>query len=162
MSLRVQRLLILIAALVSVFVTVSLGNWQLRRADQKQAMADLAARRHQDAPVLNADWPCAVVADAVSPPEQRPVRLSGRWIPNKLVYLDNRPMDGQAGFFVVTPLQLDPAPVCGPAWVMVQRGWLQNVQLSQSSMPVMVPTNTQHKPYWICLLCMKPKAGLMG
>lgn len=136
MSLRVQRLLILIAALVSVFVTVSLGNWQLRRADQKQAMADLAARRHQDAPLLNADWPCAVVADAVSPPEQRPVRLSGRWIPNKLVYLDNRPMDGQAGFFVVTPLQLDPAPACGPAWVMVQRGWVPRHQVNRQQLPL--------------------------
>lgn len=138
MSLRVQRLLILIAALVSVFVTVSLGNWQLRRADQKQAMADLAARRHQDAPLLNADWPCTGAADAVSPPEQRPVRLSGRWMPNKLVYLDNRSMDGQAGFFVVTPLQLDPPPLCGPAWVMVQRGWAPRHQVNRQQLPEVV------------------------
>lgn len=141
MSLRVQRLLVLIAALLCVVVTVSLGNWQLRRADQKQAMADLAATRHQDAPLRNADWPCAGAADVASPPEQRPVRLSGRWMPQKLVYLDNRPMDGQAGFFVVTPLQLDPAPVCGPAWVMVQRGWVPRHQANRQQLP---PVDTPH------------------
>ena len=56
---------ILIAALVGVFVTVSLGG-SGAPGRPKQAMADLAARRHQDA-LLNADWPCTGAADAVNP-----------------------------------------------------------------------------------------------
>ena len=138
MSLRVQRLLVLIAALVSVVVTVSLGNWQLRRADQKQAAADLAETRHHDAPLHNADWPCIAdrtKANASGLPEQRPVRLTGRWMTNKVVYLDNRPMDGQAGFFVVTPFQLEPAPPCGPAWVLVQRGWVPRHPSNRQQLP---------------------------
>jgi surfeit locus 1 family protein len=62
-------------------------------------------------------------------------------MPQKLVYLDNRPMDGQAGFFVVTPLQLDPAPACGPAWVMVQRGWVPRHQVNRQQLP---PVDTPH------------------
>ena len=36
----------------------------------------------------------------------RPVRLSGRWVAQATVFLENRQMGGRVGFFVVTPLRL--------------------------------------------------------
>lgn len=134
MSVRARRAWILLAAVVSVGLTVSLGAWQLHRADQKIAMAQQATQRQHDAPWRNADWPCST-PKAQALPEQRPVALTGRWLANKVVYLDNRAMDGQAGFFVVTPLQLQPAPPCGPAWVLVQRGWVPRHQLDRAKLP---------------------------
>ena len=138
MSVRARRAWILLAAVVSVGLTASLGAWQLRRADQKIALAQQLAQRQHDAPWRNADWPCASASATASTqtlPEQRPVSLTGRWLADKVVYLDNRAMDGQAGFFVVTLLQLDPAPLCGPAWVLVQRGWVPRHQLDRTKLP---------------------------
>ena len=50
----------------------------------------------------------------------RRVELSGRWLPTQTVYLDNRQMNGRAGFWVLTPLQLEGSDKA----VMVQRGWI--------------------------------------
>lgn len=122
MSVSARRVWILLAALASVSLTTSLGFWQLRRADGKIALARLIEQRQHDRPLLNADWPCATSHATL--PEHRPALLTGRWLGSRMVYLDNRMMDGQAGFYVVTPLQLDPVPVCGPAVVLVQRGWV--------------------------------------
>jgi len=47
------------------------------------------------------------------------MRLRGRWRSEATVYLDNRSMDGRAGFLVVTPLLL----ADGDA-IAVQRGWV--------------------------------------
>lgn len=129
--------MVLIATLASVMATVSLGLWQLRRADFKSAMAQQVDQRQHDLPLRNADWPCREVRLA-SQLQQRPVVLQGHWLTDKLVYLDNRQMDGQAGFFVLTPLRLDPAPACGPAVVLVQRGWVSRNQNDRQSLkPVM-------------------------
>lgn len=134
MSVRARRAWILLAAVVGVGVTSSLGVWQMRRADQKIALAQQAQQRQHDAPWRNADWPCKVL-DAQTLPEQRPVALTGRWMTDRLVYLDNRALDGQAGFFVVTPLLLQPTPPCGPAWVLVQRGWVPRNPLDRTQLP---------------------------
>jgi surfeit locus 1 family protein len=47
--------------------------------------------------------------------------LTGHWLPQHTVYLDNRQMEGKPGFYVLTPLKLqDSASV-----VVVQRGWVR-------------------------------------
>jgi surfeit locus 1 family protein len=48
------------------------------------------------------------------------VLLSGTWVPQSTVYLDNRQMDGKVGFFVLTPMRLEGSDKV----VMVQRGWV--------------------------------------
>jgi surfeit locus 1 family protein len=47
------------------------------------------------------------------------VLISGSWIAQSTVYLDNRQMDGKVGFFILTPLRLEGSDKV----VMVQRGW---------------------------------------
>ncbi|HET8870994.1 MAG TPA: SURF1 family protein, partial [Aquabacterium sp.] len=122
MSVSARRFWVFLAALGFASLTTSLGFWQLRRAEYKTELAQLIQRRQLDRPLHNSDWPCTQKPDAL--PDQRPVVLTGHWLSDRLVYLDNRSMDGQAGFDVVTPLRLDPTPVCGPALVLVQRGWV--------------------------------------
>jgi surfeit locus 1 family protein len=112
-----SRAVILLAAVVAVLVTGRLGFWQLDRAAQKVALHD-AMQRQRALPPLS-------LADAVRDPtiattqQHRALVLRGNWMPAATVYLDNRPMDGRAGFYALTPLRL----ADGSA-VLVQRGWL--------------------------------------
>jgi surfeit locus 1 family protein len=48
----------------------------------------------------------------------RRVALQGQWQPQWTVYLENRPMNGRVGFYVLTPLTL-----ADGTSVIVQRGW---------------------------------------
>lgn len=133
--------MVLIATLASVMATTSLGLWQLRRADFKAAMAQQVEQRQHDQPLRNADWPCRDPGLS-SQLQHRAVVLQGHWLTDKVAYLDNRQMEGQAGFFVLTPLRLDPAPACGPAVVLVQRGWVpRNANDRQSLKPVLTEAN---------------------
>ena len=88
------------------------------------AMAALIEQRQHEPAWTNADWPCHANVNEPAWPAQRPARLTGHWLADKVVYLDNRVMADRTGFYVLVPLQLDPAPACGPATVLVQRGWL--------------------------------------
>ncbi len=49
------------------------------------------------------------------------LRLRGRWLLDHVVYLDNRPQAGRAGFYVLMALHIEePTPID----VIVNRGWL--------------------------------------
>jgi surfeit locus 1 family protein len=95
---------------------IGLGIWQLGRADEKQAMMDLrAARDHVVALGKELRW-----QPDHSPAllDQQRVHLTGRWLADKSIALDNRAWDGQAGVHVLTPLRLQDGSV-----VWVNRGW---------------------------------------
>jgi len=120
MSAGVRRVLVLLAALVAIAVTGRLGLWQLDRAAQKQALLDARERQQQLEPLTVAQL--LATGDDMAQLEDllyRRVVLRGRWLAEHTVFLDNRSLQGRAGFQVVTPLQLrDSAQV-----VLVQRGW---------------------------------------
>ena len=50
----------------------------------------------------------------------RRVDITGLWLAAQTLYLDNRPMNGRPGFWVMTPLQLSGTDKV----VLVQRGWI--------------------------------------
>ncbi|WP_265305854.1 SURF1 family protein [Verminephrobacter eiseniae] len=88
------------------------------------------------APMASADR--QMIGDATL--VHRAVVLQGRWRPEHTVYLDNRQMQGQVGFFVVTPLQLT-GPDAGV--LLVQRGWApRNFQQHSRLPPVQTPGDT--------------------
>jgi surfeit locus 1 family protein len=110
--------MILVAALAMTLLTARLGWWQLDRAEQKLAIQRSLDQRSA-LPPLGAQDVSTEPGRAVELHHRR-VALRGRWLAERTVFLDNRPMAGRAGFIVVTPLALDP----GPGVVLVQRGWL--------------------------------------
>jgi cytochrome oxidase assembly protein ShyY1 len=113
MTSRVIHLLPLAAGLAAVLLTVQLGNWQLRRAQEKAAQqAQLDA--------LTARPAVALRADAVGPPEWLPLRLEGHWLEEGTIYLDNRTHGGRAGYHVFSPFVL----ADGSGSVLVNRGWI--------------------------------------
>jgi len=106
-----------VATWAMVALTFSLGRWQLGRAEYKQQLAEQMHQRMQGPALGN---PELLKTEDLAPDVHRRVQLQGRWLPERTVYLDNRPMQGRPGFWVYTPLQLD-----GSSRVMlVQRGWI--------------------------------------
>ena len=89
---------VLVATAVTMGVTASLGLWQMGRAAQKQALFEQIETRSQLPALPNASLTGREVADEWL---HRRVRLQGRWVPQHTVFLDNRQMNGQPGFYVV-------------------------------------------------------------
>lgn len=124
-----RRALVLLAALAVMALTFSLGRWQLGRAAEKLALQAAQQAREQQ-PALDAH---ALLTPDMQPPAlaHRRVELQGQWLADRTVFLDNRSMDGQAGFFVLTPLRLNTSP----AVVLVQRGWAPRNFLQREALP---------------------------
>ena len=112
-----SRAILLLAAVAGALATGRLGVWQLDRAAQKIAIHDAMLRQRALPPLGEVDL--ARDAATASAQQHRSTTLQGRWIAASTVYLDNRPMDGRAGFYALTPLRLADGSV-----VLVQRGWL--------------------------------------
>lgn len=108
------RLVPTLLILVAMGIAIRLGFWQLDRAHQKEAVEAHIARNER-APVRTV----TAAPIALGAIEYHPVRARGRFMPEHVVYLDNRPYRDQPGFYVVMPLQL-----AGGGYVLVNRGWL--------------------------------------
>ena len=108
---------LLVAAIGVTALTARLGVWQLDRAAQKEAL-QAAVQSQAALPPLAADTLPRTRADGPVLQHRRAV-LQGQWLADRSIYLDNRPMNGRTGFYLVTPLML----ADGTA-VLVQRGWL--------------------------------------
>lgn len=112
-----RRIAVLAAAVLGMAVTARLGWWQLDRAAQKAAVQAALDERRALPPVPAPDL-ARTEAEAQAQ-HHRAAVLSGRWEPGATIYLENRPMQGRAGFFVLTPLWLGDGSA-----VLVQRGWM--------------------------------------
>lgn len=112
------------AALLCIGVTARLGFWQLDRAQQKLGI-QAAVEAESARPQLG-------TADVGSEQQlHRSVALRGTWVADRTVWLDNRPMDGRAGFYVVTPLRLAGRDQA----ILVQRGWAPRDPANRSRLP---------------------------
>ena len=120
--------LLTIAALLVAATTFSLGQWQLRRAAQKEAL-QVAIESQATLPAL--DGRALVPMPSQASALHRQDVLNGVWRPEHTVFLDNRPMSGKTGFVVVTPLMLEGSSQA----VLVQRGWVQRNFADRSRLP---------------------------
>jgi len=116
----------LVAAFASIVITVSLGNWQLRRAGEKLAVQAQWDSAMQAAPV---QLDGAGIA-AVSGQLPRRVLMRGRYLFEHEVWLDNRQMDGQAGLMLIAPLRLADGAV-----VLVNRGFARRDPADRARLP---------------------------
>ena len=104
----------LIATVIVCAIGISLGNWQMRRAEEKLALQqEIVARAGFDP--LHADR----LKPGERPEEFRRVTADGEFLPEWAVYLDNRPLNGKSGFYLLMPLKL----VNRDQFVLVLRGW---------------------------------------
>lgn len=122
----VLRWLPTVAALCVVAVTVSLGNWQLRRADEKEALLRQRAQAERALPVTLPRSP----ADPAGLDGRRVV-VRGTYVPARTVFIDNRARNGIAGFHVVMPLRIEGSERS----VLVMRGWVARDPQERTRLP---------------------------
>jgi surfeit locus 1 family protein len=115
-----------IATLVLVLVGIALGNWQTRRAAEKTV---LQARLEQGM----AAAPRVLDGGAVDPAhlEFHRVVVTGEFVPNWPVFLDNRPQNGRTGFILLMPFKIAGSNKA----VLVARGWLPRNTAEHDRLP---------------------------
>lgn len=102
-------------SLVVVAVLVSLGIWQLRRADEKRAIETMLQERSTSEPLWVGEAKLQLPTS-----EYRQARARGRFDSAHTIFLDNQIHKGQAGYHVLVPLRL----VDGEGAILVNRGWI--------------------------------------
>ncbi len=121
----------LIATLLVAGTGIALGNWQTRRAEEKIAIADAIAARSQLDPL-----PVTALPERAAPEEFRPMVVNGSFVKDWPIYLDNRPLNGKAGFYLLMPLRV----AGSERVVLVLRGWFPRDPLDRERLPsILVP-----------------------
>jgi surfeit locus 1 family protein len=105
------RVFTTLLTLVFIALLVSLGRWQLRRADEKRVLFDSFA----------AGTDVTRLIDGSTPPLQRyqHIEAGGHYDQGRQVLIDNMVNGERAGYFVITPFAL-----AGGSWILVNRGWV--------------------------------------
>ncbi|MGB6307091.1 MAG: SURF1 family protein [Steroidobacteraceae bacterium] len=105
------RLFTTLLTIVLIALLISLGRWQLRRAEEKRVLFDSFA----------AGTDATQSIDLRTPPVRRyrHIEASGRYDQSRQILIDNMMNGERAGYFVITPFAM-----AGGGWVLVNRGWV--------------------------------------
>lgn len=104
-----------VGTIAGVFFLSSLGVWQLQRGEEKrQIQSEIESRKSSEPQAFS--FP---ILDPASIRFQR-IKVQGRFISDKQFILDNRYLNGQVGFNILTPFELKDSDKV----VLVDRGWL--------------------------------------
>ncbi|KVW97358.1 SURF1 family protein [Thiobacillus denitrificans] len=104
-----------LAALFFFVLTLWLGNWQSERADTKRALQARYDAAVGDAPIHVGNT--LLDRDSVL---YRKLEVEGVFDDAHTILLDNRVLDGVAGYHVLTPLRING----GGLAILVNRGWV--------------------------------------
>ncbi|WP_194720588.1 SURF1 family protein [Noviherbaspirillum malthae] len=121
-----------LAAVTVAVIGFMLGNWQTRRAHEKEAIeAKLQERSHSA--VLALDGAPKNAGEM----EYRRVSAKGSFVGNWTIYLENRPYQGSPGFYVLSPLKIDGSDM----HILVVRGWVKRDATDRAKLPpIATPT----------------------
>jgi len=120
------RVIPFVVTVALVVLGVVLGNWQTRRAEEKLGIAARLVERGEQAPVVLGEGGGVDghvrVESGLHPTdlEYRRVRVTGEWVSQWPLFLDNRPLNGRAGFILAMPFKI----AGSDQHVLVLRGWL--------------------------------------
>jgi surfeit locus 1 family protein len=133
--------LITVSAIIAAAITLKLGFWQLSRAHEKLAL-QASIQAQASLPSLNAA--ALIQATSISTTEQsvntpnvlhRAITLTGHWLPQHTLFLDNRQMDARPGLFVLTPFEFEDESTATKKIILVQRGWMPRNFLDRNKLP---------------------------
>ena len=112
------KLLTSLITILLMYLFVSLGFWQLDRAEQKKSLfTQFENRRSAEAINFNLDKNNKLDKASLV---WRKLEASGEFINEFQFLLDNRVHEGQAGYYVYTPFKLSNSDKT----VLINRGWL--------------------------------------
>jgi len=119
--------------IVLTAVLLSLGNWQLQRADEKQALITAKQARQAAAPLILHQAQPDPVLDRF-----RPAIASGQYVPTPQWLLDNRLYQGRPGYHVYSLLQQ-----ADGTHILLNRGWISQGASRQSLPELPLPSGPQ-------------------
>ena len=124
------RVFTTLLTLVLIALLISLGRWQLRRADEKRQLFESFA----------AGSDVTRVIDLATPPLKRyqHIAASGHYDQARQILIDNMVNAERAGYFVITPFALT-----GGGWVLVNRGWVPLGRSRAERPPIPVAGDTR-------------------
>lgn len=123
-----------VATMLVVAIGIALGNWQQRRAAEKEAFAQQQASYAEMQPL-----DASALARNAPPEVLRRIVADGEFIAGWPLYVDNRPHEGKAGFYLLTPLRLAGSDTV----VLVLRGWFARDPVDRARIPdIPVPQGT--------------------
>jgi surfeit locus 1 family protein len=121
-----------IATVLVAATGISLGQWQMRRAAEKEAIGQRVAERER-LPAVPLDLSHAK-SDHADDLLFRTVFVTGEFLRDWPVYLDNRPHNGVAGFYVLMPLKVTGSGLN----VLVARGWVPRDPADRTKRPALI------------------------
>ncbi len=107
----------LILTLLFVALTLSLGFWQLDRADQKQALLDIYSERSE------ISVPLGTVIDDWQASRYQRIEAQGVFLPDKQIFLENQVREGQVGYHAYVPFRTVEDDV-----ILVNTGWQKELE----------------------------------
>jgi len=134
----------LIVMLATFSALIALGTWQLERAEYKEKLEQMIAKRVQQAPIA--------LSLAPEDPHQQlylPVSVNGYYDSSHNLLLDNRVYNMQAGYNIYTPLKINPKHA-----ILVDRGWLA-LGKNRQTLPSI---KTDSKQYFLEGILLDPPA----
>lgn len=117
--------------IVLIALLISLGRWQLRRADEKRVLFDSFAAGTDATHIIELGTPAVR--------RYQHIEAVGHYDQSRQVLIDNMVNAERAGYFVITPFALT-----GGGWVLVNRGWVP-LGASRAARPAIpVADDTRH------------------
>jgi surfeit locus 1 family protein len=117
--------------IVLIAMLLSLGRWQLNRADEKRALYDSFAQ--------GTDATQTIDLKSGQLPRYQHIEAGGQYDSTRQILIDNMSnSEGRAGYFVITPFKLT-----GGGWILVNRGWIPVGAGRGSRPPVAVTAETR-------------------
>ena len=120
------RLIPFVAAVVLMAIGIALAQWQTRRAEEKIAL-EATMRERATAPVLQ----LLNNLPDIQQTEFRRVSVKGEFLRDWPIYLDNRPYNGVAGFYLLMPFKMSSSDM----HILVARGWIPRNANDRTKMP---------------------------
>ncbi len=137
--------LVIILYLLMLALLISMGNWQLDRAEQKRHILQQRQKASQLPPVeIN-----EMQYPALSALEYRQVKVRGRWDFAHQFLIDNQMHQGEVGYYVMTPLRIagkNRAVLVNRGWVAMNKDRKVLPDIALSSVDVEVTGRVNHFP----------------
>lgn len=120
-----------VVTVLLVVIGIALAQWQTRRGDQKQAIEAKLLQREAESTIHFDEVLRRNTLQSVDQLEYRRLAIRGEFIPSWSIYLDNRPLNGVAGFFVLMPFKISGSDNT----ILVARGWLPRDPSDRAKLP---------------------------
>ncbi len=122
-----------IATLLVLPILISLGFWQLDRAEQKKAILDAVTEKMNSESLLKLPSK-ANIANS----KYQHIKLQGQFDSKHLIYVDNKIFFGKVGYFVLSPFLVNDSSKT----VLVNLGWVAMGASRQNLPLVQLPSGT--------------------